>query len=130
MELVETQGWERMMPLPTKVYSTLVETLLLCDLEIRTLENDECTIKKRVRGKNIVLTPSILSEIIGVPNARDNIFIDKPNTLDQIEHKRTLNEAISIRGTLGASQTKELKKKYRLFHRFIAYNVISKKEAL
>ena len=68
MELVETQVWEGMMPLPKDVYSTLVR-LFYCNLEVRTLENDDFTIDTRVRAKNIVLTLSILSKIIGVPNA-------------------------------------------------------------
>ena len=38
-----------------------------------------------------------------------------------------MNEVISTQGTLEASQTKELKKEFRLFHRIIAYNVIPKK---
>ena len=40
--------------------------------------------------------------------------------------RKTMNEVISTQGTLGASQTKELKNEFRLFHHFIAYNVILK----
>ena len=39
-----------------------------------------------------------------------------------------MNEKISIKGTIRATQAKDLKKSYRLFHKFIAYNVIPKKE--
>ena len=74
-----------------------------------------------------MLTPSILSSIIGVPNVGDNLFIDKLSTLDRLTHKYMLNEKNSIKGSLGDSTTKELKKKYRLFHTFIAYSVIPKK---
>ena len=74
-----------------------------------------------------MLTLSILSTVIGVPNVRDNLFIDKCSTLDRLGHKSILNEKNFIRGSLGALTTKELKKKYKLFHRFIAYNVIPKK---
>ena len=34
---------------------------------------------------------------------------------------------ISINGTLGATQTKDLKKEFKLFYRYIAYNIIPKK---
>ena len=38
-----------------------------------------------------------------------------------------MNEVISINGILGVTQTKDLKKEFRLFHRYITYNIISKK---
>ena len=44
-----------------------------------------------------------------------------------MQKKKQINEVISTQGTLGASQTKDLKKEFRLFHRFIAYNVILQK---
>ena len=53
----------------------------------------------------------ILSEIISVPNLGHSIFINKPSQLDQYEQGKTVNEAISIRGSLGASQTRELKER-------------------
>ena len=54
------------MPLPTDVYSNLVR-LFYSNLKVRTLDNVEFTIDSRVREKNKILTPSMLSEIIGVP---------------------------------------------------------------
>ena len=71
------------------------------------------TIDAKVKGKNIVLTLSILFNIIGVPNVGDGLFIDKPSTLDKLTYKSMLNKEISIKGSLGASITKELVKKYR-----------------
>ena len=38
-----------------------------------------------------------------------------------------MNKVISTHGTLGASQIDDLKKEFRLLHRFIAYNVIPQK---
>ena len=38
-----------------------------------------------------------------------------------------MNEVISKKAALGATQTKDLKKEFRLFHRYIAYNIIPKK---
>ena len=38
-----------------------------------------------------------------------------------------MNEVISINRAIGATQTKELKKEFRLFHRYITYNIIPKK---
>ena len=45
--------------------------------------------------KNIVITPSILFDIIGVSNTGDNIFINKPSQLDRFAHKVMLNDEIS-----------------------------------
>ncbi|GFY97640.1 hypothetical protein Acr_12g0001810 [Actinidia rufa] len=47
MELIEAQGWEGLVHLPTDIYSTLVR-LLYYKLEVGTLENDEFTIDKKV----------------------------------------------------------------------------------
>ena len=58
----------------------------------------------------------------------DHIFIDKPSQLDTfIPHKVTLYNEISIRENIGALNVHDLKKKFWLFHRFIAYNVIPEK---
>ena len=62
-----------------------------------------------------------------IPNTWDNIFIDKPSQLDMFAHKVMLNDEIYVTGFLSESKTAELKKKFRLFHWFIAYNVIPKK---
>ena len=54
------------MPLPTDVYSNLVR-LFYSNLKVRTLDNVEFTIDSRVREKNKIITPRMLSKIIGVP---------------------------------------------------------------
>ena len=36
-----------------------------------------------------------------------------------------MNEIIAKNGAIGVTQTKELKKEFRLFHIYIAYNIIS-----
>ena len=110
IEPVEARGWEGLMSLPMSVYSNLV-SLFYCNLEVETLDNVEFTIDTTVIGKDIVLTPSILFNIIGAPNIGDNTFIDKPSTLDMLAHKSMLYKEISIRGSVGASITKEFKKK-------------------
>ena len=86
-------------------------TLFYYNLEVGNPDNEEFTIDTRVRGKDIALTPSILSNIISVPNVGESIFIDKPSLLDQIAHKRFLNEEISIRGMLGALQNQRIEEK-------------------
>ena len=45
----------------------------------------------------------------------------------QHEDRAIMNEKISIKGTIRATQFKDLKKSYRLFHKFIAYNIIPQK---
>ena len=81
MKPVKAQGWERMLPRPTDAYLSLVR-FFYYNLEVGTLENNEFPIDTRVRGNNIVLNPIIFSNIIGVPNDRDSVFIDKPSILD------------------------------------------------
>ena len=93
--------------------------IFYCNLEIENLDNDEFTIDTRIRVNDIILNPTILSQMINVPNMGDN-FINKPSQWKQYEDRVTMNETISIKETLGATQTKELKTKYRLFHRIIA----------
>ena len=97
------------------------------NLEVKNLDNIEYTIDSRVMGKNIVLNPTILSEITGITNAGDCILVNKPSHLEQYVGQKHMNEVISKNGAIGATQTKELKKEFRLFHRYIAYNIISKK---
>ena len=122
---VQALGWSALIPLPTSVFSDLVR-YFYCNLEIGNLDNSEFTIDSYVRGKHIELNPTILSQIIGVPNEGDLIFIDKPSKLKNHVDRAEMNEIVSIHGTVGASQNKELKKEYRLFHKFIAYNVVPK----
>ena len=56
--------------------------LFYYNLEVGTLENDEFTIDTKVRGKQIALNPIILSNIIGVPNVGESIFIDKTESIE------------------------------------------------
>ena len=105
------------------MYTNLVR-FFYCNLKVGNLENIEYTIDSRVRGKNIIRNPTILSEIIGIANVGDYIFISKPSQLDQYVSKKSMNEIIAKNGAIGVTQTKELKKKFRLFHRYIAHNII------
>ena len=74
----------------------------------------------------MVLTPTILYEIIEIANAGECIFINKPTQLDQFVTKKRMNELIAVNENVGVTQTKHLKKEFRLFHRYIAYNIIPK----
>ncbi|GFS39385.1 hypothetical protein Acr_00g0062630 [Actinidia rufa] len=96
MEPVRALGWSALIPLPTSVYFDL----------------------------HIELNPTILSQIIGVPNEGELIFLDKPSQLKNHVNRAEMNETVSIRGTVGASHHKDLKKEYRFFHKFTAYNIV------
>ena len=76
--------------------------------------------------RGVTLNPRILSEITGIANAGECIFISKPSQLDQYVSKKQMNEVIAMNKNIGVTQTKHLKKKFRLFHRYIAYNTILK----
>ncbi|GFZ18474.1 hypothetical protein Acr_27g0002130 [Actinidia rufa] len=123
MEPVRALGWSALIPLPTSVYSDLVR-YFYCNLEVGNLDKPEFSIDSYVRGKHIELNPTILSQIIGVPNEGELIFLDRPSQLKNHVNRAEMNEIVSIRGTVGASHHKDLKKEYRLFHKFIAYNVV------
>ncbi|GFZ06751.1 hypothetical protein Acr_18g0009210 [Actinidia rufa] len=125
LEPARVLGWNTLIPLPKNVYSDLVR-YFYCNLEVGNLDNAEFTIDSYVRGKHIVLNPTILSQIIGVPNDGELIFLEKPSQLKNHVNKAEMNETVSIHGTVGASQHKELKKEFRLFHKFISYNVTPK----
>ena len=57
----------------------------------------------------------------------DMIFLDKPGQLDMIIPSEMYEAGeISIANKVAALNTHDLKKKFRLFHRFIAYNIIPK----
>ena len=73
-----------------------------------------------------MLNSTILSQIIGVPNEGETIFINKSSQLKNYVDRAEMNEKVLINESIGATQTKELNKKYRLFHKFIAYNIIPK----
>ena len=53
--------------------------------------------------------------------------MNKSSQLEKYVQRKTMHEVISTQGKLRALQTNELKKEFRLFHHFIAYNVIPKK---
>ncbi|GFZ02654.1 hypothetical protein Acr_15g0012620 [Actinidia rufa] len=125
LEPARVLGWNTLIPLPKNVYSDLVR-YFYCNLEVGNLDNAEFTIDSYVRGKHIVLNPTVLSQIIGVPNDGELIFLEKPSQLKNHVNKAEMNETVSIHGTVGASQHKELKKEFRLFHKFISYNVTPK----
>ena len=72
-----------------------------------------------------MLNPSILSTITGIPNAVECIFISKPTKLDQYVSKKIIYEVIGEKGRT-VSNTKHLKKEFRLFHHYIAHNIIPK----
>ena len=59
----------------------------------------------------------ILSEITGIANAGECIFISKLTQLDQYVSKKWMNDIIAVKGKLGDTQTKHLKKEFRLFHK-------------
>ena len=71
-------GWDGLCPLPTDMYSILVKFFYF-NLEVRNLANIEYKIDSRVRGRNIVLNPTILSEITEITYVGDCIFINKPS---------------------------------------------------
>ncbi|GFY95346.1 hypothetical protein Acr_10g0007310 [Actinidia rufa] len=125
LEPARVLGWNTLIPLSKNVYSDLVR-YFYCNLEVGNLDNAEFTIDSYVRGKHIILNPTILSQIIGVPNDGELIFLEKPSQLKNHVNKTEMNETVSIHGTVGASQHKELKKEFRLFHKFISYNVTPK----
>ena len=58
---------------------------------------------------------------------RDMIFLEKPSQLDKfIPYEMSVAEEISIANKVGALNTRDLKRKFRLFHRFISYSIIPK----
>ncbi|GFZ15756.1 hypothetical protein Acr_25g0001650 [Actinidia rufa] len=86
----------------------------------------------RVLGWNtlIPLPKNVYSDLVRLsvfPNDGELIFLEKPSQLKNHVNKAEINETVSsIHGTVGASQHKELKKEFRLFHKFISYNVTPK----
>ncbi|GFY91139.1 hypothetical protein Acr_07g0013350 [Actinidia rufa] len=118
-------GWMNVRPLPKVVYTKLVRAFY-CNLEIGTLDNIEYSIDTWVRGKNIVLTPSILSEIMGLPNKGECVFISKPSHLEKHVSKKRMYEIIVGEGTMRVIDTRHLMPEFRLFYRYLAYNIIPK----
>ena len=106
---MDARGWNGFRPLLDDIYTNLVR-LFYWNLEVGTLKNIEYTIDSRVRGKNIILTPTILSEITGIANARECIFISKPSHLEKYVSKKQMNEVISMNEKKEVTQTKHLKK--------------------
>ena len=122
---MDSLRWNDLWPLPNDIYTNLVR-FFYCNLEIGTLENIEYTIDSRVIRKNIVLTLTILFEITGIANTGEWIFISKSTHLDQYVSRKRMNEIIAVNEKVEVTQTKHLKKEFRLFHKYIAYNIISK----
>ena len=91
---MEALGWDRFCPLLKDVYSNLVR-LFYCNIEVRNLDNIEYTIDTKVRGRDIVLNPTILFEITGIANVGKCIFISKLSQLDQYVSKKHMNEVIA-----------------------------------
>ena len=100
---MDALGWNRLRPLPNDVYNNLIR-FYYCNLEVGNLDNIEYTIDTRVRGKNIVLNPMILSEIIGIANASECIFISKLTQLNQYVSKKWMNEVIAVNEKVGVTQ--------------------------
>ena len=92
---MDALGWNGFRPLPNDVYTNLVR-FFYYNLEVGTLENIEYTIDSRVRGKNIILNPKILSENTGIANAGECIFISKPSHLDKYVSKKRMNKVIVV----------------------------------
>ena len=78
LALVEAIELEGLLPLPTDVYSNLVR-FFYYNLEVGNLDNIMFTIDTKVREKDIVVNPTILSEITWIPNSSEFIFINKPS---------------------------------------------------
>ena len=97
-----------------------------CNLEVGNLDNVEYTIDTKVRGKSIILNPTILSDITGITNEGEFIFISKPSHLDKYVSKRQMYDVIAGEGTTRVIDVKHLKPKLRAFHRYIAHNIIPK----
>ena len=77
---MDALGWNGFQPLPKDVYTNLVR-FFYCNLEIGNLDNVEYTIDSKVRGKDIVLNPTILSEITRIANIGECIFFSKSSQL-------------------------------------------------
>ncbi|GFZ01084.1 hypothetical protein Acr_14g0007190 [Actinidia rufa] len=108
-----------------EIYSKLVR-LFYCNLEVGNLYTLEYTIDSKVRGKTIVLTPTTLSEITGIANEGELVFISKPSQLKEYVSKSTMYDVIAGENIVKVTETVHLKKEFRLFHRYIAHNIISK----
>ncbi|GFS40275.1 hypothetical protein Acr_00g0067500 [Actinidia rufa] len=113
-------GWP-----PTSTYGSLLQIgkTILLQLEIGNLNNVEYSIDSKFRGKTIVLTPTVLSEITGIANEGEFIFISKPSQLKKYVSKRSMYDVISGQNVVKVTDTIHLKKEFRLFHRYIAHNI-------
>ena len=61
---------------------------IACYLEVENLDNIEYIIDPKLRGKTIVLNPTIISEITGIPNSGECIFINKPIQLEKYVQRK------------------------------------------
>ena len=101
--------------------------LFYCNLEVGTLDNIEYSIDSKVRGKIIVLTLTILSEITRIANEGEFTFLSKPSQLKRYVNKRTMYDVITGENVVKVTDTIHyLKIEFWLFHRFIAHNIIPK----
>ena len=123
--MTHSDGLTSDQPLPKRLYTKFGKSFY-CNLEVGNLDNIKYTVDSRVRGKNIVLNPTILSKITGITNEGEYIFISKPSHLDKYVSKKWLYEVLAGEGTTMVTDTKHLRKEFRLFHRYIAHNIISK----
>ncbi|GFY80649.1 hypothetical protein Acr_01g0004580 [Actinidia rufa] len=122
---MDALGWTNFYPLPKLAYTKLLRSFYY-NLKVRNLNNLEYTIDSRVRGKDIIPNPKILSEIIGIPNEGKCIFISKTNHLDKFVSKKHMYEVISGEGKTMLTDVKHIRLEFRLFHRYIAHNIIPK----
>ena len=105
--------WSNFCPISKCVYTKLVRAFY-CNLEVRNLDNVEFTIDIKVRGKDIVLNPSILSDITVIPNEGEFIFISKPSHLTKYMSKRQLYDVIAEDGAKKVTDTKHLRPEFRI----------------
>ena len=100
--LMNTLGWNGLRPLLTDVYTNLVR-FFYCNMEVETLDNIEYTIDSRVRGKNTVLNPTILSKITEIANEGEFIFSSKPTQLEKFVSKKRMIEVIAMNKNVGVT---------------------------
>ena len=98
-------------PFLTDVYSKLVR-LFYCNLEVGTLDNIEYSIDSKVSSKTIILTLMILSEITGITNEGEFIFICKPSQLKRYVNKKTMHNVIAEENVVKVTDTIHLKKEF------------------
>ncbi|PSS08030.1 Acylphosphatase-1 like [Actinidia chinensis var. chinensis] len=102
-EIVHNQGCSKRWIFRRRGFWNLKKDLSSRDVTLRRAfpENTlirysiEYTIDSRVRGKAIVLNPTILSDIIRITNEGEYIFIRKPSPLDKYVSKKRMYDKIA-----------------------------------